>query len=196
MENVLMNNSGMRLAAFIALIAAVLTCAFACPSSKEKAPESASTPVPLPGAAPVSPDDPAEAPEPAIWSVEGVSPGQPVMLASSGTSVLSFTFTLAPACHYNEGEPLRITLENAGGAVVTGAWCRDDKPGNVPGKVDFSSSGLSPDAKGELKFDFEANYCSDEGFCVRRPEKITIPYIAAPGGKSAWTVSFILDPNL
>jgi hypothetical protein len=130
-----------------------------------------------------------------VWKVEGVLEGSPLKLAAGAENEIILNFALAKGTHYNEESPLSIMVAFVPEkAKVDPLELNCAKPADIPKVISFKVTGLTDGMKGDLAFDIMAFFCSDEGYCMRRTDTITLNFEAAKLGKPAkYKVNYPLE---
>jgi len=129
------------------------------------------------------------------WKVEGVVEGSPLKLAAGIENEIILNFLLAKGTHFNDESPLSIVVSFVPEkAKIEPLEVSYAKPADIPKVISFKVTGLTDGMQGDLAFDIMAFFCSDEGYCTRRTDTITLDFEAAKLSKSAqYRVSYPLE---
>jgi len=119
-------------------------------------------------------------PIPQAWSIDGIKKGDPIKLSADVENTIVFKYELPKECHWNEDNPLGMVLTFApDGIVVEPLEFIIPKPADVPSELVFKVKGVKTDGSGELAFDVMAYFCSDEGFCMRKNDTVSLPFVTS-----------------
>jgi hypothetical protein len=125
-------------------------------------------------------DETTTPPPPPAWSIEGVKKGESVRLSVDAENTIVFKFELPKECHWNEDNPLGVAMTFAPeGVAVEPLEFNIPKPADVPSELVFKVKGVKTDGNGDLAFDVMAFFCSDEGFCMRKNDTVSLPFISS-----------------
>ncbi len=121
-------------------------------------------------------------PAPPAWVIDGIKPGDPIKFAADTENTIAFKFELPKDCHWNEDNPLGVNVTFApDGIAVEPLEVEFKKPNDVPSELVFKVKGVKLGNSGELAFDVMAFFCSDEGFCMRKTDTVSFPFVAGEG---------------
>ena len=137
-------------------------------------------------------------PEPIYWKVEGLKENEPLQFSSGVSNTFTLKFDFAEGCHYNDETPLELRVTAPEGITVDPTELAYDKPEGIPEEFVFTVSGVKDGGSGVIDLDLVAFFCSDEGFCMRKMDTVSLTFAAgdADGEPANYKVSYLLDPDL
>ncbi|MCD6118243.1 hypothetical protein J7K50_00185 [bacterium] len=132
-----------------------------------------------------------------VWRIDDVEHGEALNLAIGLENTLIMRFELARNCHFNDETPLSVIVTFVpDGIKVEPLEYAFESPADIPDELVFKITGVTENVSGDLAFDSVAFFCSDEGFCIRQPDSITLRIEASEDIDPAmYILHYPLDPD-